>query len=84
MVLNFPDGSGSSEGLESLKLFAATKPINFSWLEQARTRSSLSGLEDLMQAILSGKLDATREVKHKSLPVSESWTTALRSFVLRR
>jgi hypothetical protein len=84
MTVSFPDGFGGSEGVESLKLFAATTPIDFRWLEQQGTRAALSGLEELMHAILGGKLDATREVSRKTLPVGEPWTTAIQSFVLRR
>ena len=44
MVLRFPDGFGGTGGVESLKLFAATKPIDFRWLEQAGTCCRFIGI----------------------------------------
>ena len=72
-----------SEGIETVKLFVTSEPVDFSALEQAGVRSlhTASPLSALLRAAFHGS--STRSA-HATPLGEEDWTTASRSFVLRR
>ena len=79
------DGSGPSEALETIKLFATTTEADFRFLEQRTTRSATpKGPLQLLWETAAGEGN-TRDVKRKTVPVdAEDWTTVVRSFIVRR
>ena len=80
------DGTGPSQALETVKLFATTTEADFRFLEQRNTRSGggAKGPLQLLWETAAGEGN-TRDVKRKTLPVdSDDWTTVVRSFIVRR
>jgi hypothetical protein len=80
------DGTGPSEALETVKLFATTTEADFRFLEQRNTRSAggPKGPLQLLWETAAGEGN-TRDVKRKTLPVdTDDWTTVVRSFIVRR
>jgi hypothetical protein len=98
LELYFPDGFGTTHdpadtsprsGVETLKLFASTKEVDFSMLAQEGYRSlgsyrgegTDSPLGQLLDMALTGQ--GTRNIRRNKRPPEEEWTTENRTFVLR-
>ncbi|HEY0777351.1 MAG TPA: caspase family protein, partial [Gemmatirosa sp.] len=86
--LPFEGGPGTADGVETVKLFAATGPADFSFLTQAAVRDATRGsrrptaLELLMRTATGAP---TRDIGDDApaAPTSD-WTTVDRAFVVRR
>jgi hypothetical protein len=77
-----PPEMTENEGVETLKLIAATREIDFSWLRQEGVRSVRGGsshLDDLLW-----RAGAETRATRSALPITEDWITVERSFILAR
>jgi hypothetical protein len=81
--LEMPAAFQGSEGVETLKLIAATRAVDFSWMEQEGVKAvgmaKPSSLEELLRRVGSQTRGDTPRV-----PTTEEWITIERSFLLRR
>jgi hypothetical protein len=82
ITLFLPQEMAENEGLETLKLIAATREIDFSWLRQEGVRS-VRGVPSHLEELL-WRAGAETRATRSGLPLTEDWITLERSFILAR
>ena len=82
LVLFVPDAFTGDEGLETFKLIATTREVDFSWLRQGGVRS-LAGPASPLESLLRQAGTQTRDMRPR-VSSAEEWTTVEKSIQVTR